>query len=364
MTKTATIDFEITSTTDAKAMYIAGDHESLGNWVPDAVSLELSDGIWKKTLHLPKNTWQEFKITDGSWNKEALISGAPDNQNLRLFVHEDQQVKLNVEKWQSHAPMGKDTVRGQVDHLGIQSYPGLKNREVIVWLPSAYIANPTKSFPVLYANDGQNMVDRNTAFLNNDWRADDTIERMAAQNHIDPPIMVCIYNTDDRLEEYNDTELGRRYLAFIVHELKPFIDKHYRTKKNPANTAIIGSSMGGLISFLAAWYHPNVFGQAACLSPMFWGKTTVQVKTWKMVENHPKHELKAKLYIDNGTVELERKLMPGCKKMLRVLRSRGYKKNKNLLWFVDDGAWHNEHAWAERLWRPLEYFYGKKSVVK
>lgn len=359
MTETATIDFEVTSTTGHGSIFITGDHESLGSWNPGAVRMEFKEGIWKKTLDLPKYTWVEFKITNGTWNSEAIMSGSIANRNLRLFVEGDQQVQLEIDEWLCNEYAGKDTIQGKVEHLGLRSYPGLKDREVIVWLPTAYSENPEKRFSVLYAHDGQNMVDRGTAFLNNDWRADDTIEHMAESNQIDPPIMVCIYNTDDRLEEYNDTELGRCYLEFIVQDLKPFIDKHYRTETSVAHTSVIGSSMGGLISFLAAWYHPTVFGQAACLSPMFWGKTTVNVEAWKMVENNPEHELKANIYMDNGTAELERKLMPGCKNMLRVLKARGYKKNKNLIWFRDEGAWHNEQAWAERLWRPLQYLYGK-----
>jgi enterochelin esterase-like enzyme len=359
MIKTATIDFEVTSTQGSGPIYIAGDHESLGNWDPAAVSMELQNGIWKKTLDLPKNTWVEYKITDGTWDSEAAIPETEGNSNLCLFVEKDQQVQLRVEDWLTNGPAVNDTIQGKVDYLGIRRYPGLKDREVIVWLPTVYLNNPTKRFPVLYAHDGQNMVDHRTAFMNTDWRADETIEYMAEHNHIDPPIMVCIYNTEDRLVEYDDTELGRRYLDFIVKDLKPFIDKHYRTEKSAEHTAVIGSSMGGLISFLAAWYHPNVFGKAACLSPMFWGKTTVHVEAWQMVENNPEHMLNANIYMDNGTVDLERKLMPGCKQMLRVLKARGYKKNKNLVWFRDEGAWHNEHAWAERFWRPLKYFYGK-----
>lgn len=358
MTETATISFEVTSTGGPGPVCITGDHATLGNWEPAAVRMQLRDGLWKTTLDLPKNTWVEFKITDGTWNREAVIPESAGSRNLRLFVEQDQHVQLRVEDWLKDESSVSETIQGKVDYLGIRSYPGLRDREVIVWLPTAYLQNPTKRFPVLYAHDGQNMVDHRTAFSNTDWRADDTIEYMVENNHIDPPIMVGIYNTKDRLEEYNDTELGRLYLEFIVSDLKPFIDNQYRTERSVSSTAVIGSSMGGLISFLAAWYYPNVFGQAACLSPMFWGKTTVHVETWRMVENNPEHELRANIYIDNGTAELERKLMPGCKQMLRVLKARGYKKNKNLVWFRDEGAWHNEHAWAERLWRPLKYLYG------
>jgi len=359
MTKTVKIDFEIKSSNESGPICIAGDHAALGNWAPGAVNMELEDGIWKKTLDLPKNTWVEFKITDGTWDSEASISETDGNDNLRLFTEEDQQIQLQVEDWLSDESSVNNTIQGKVDYLGIRSYPGLRNREVIVWLPTAYLENPSKRFPVLYAHDGQNMVDHRTAFLNGDWRADETIEDMAKNKQIDPPIMVCIYNTKDRLEEYNDTKLGRRYLEFIVKDIKPFIDKHYRTKTSVEDTAVIGSSMGGLISFLAVWYYPNVFGKAACLSPLFWGKTTVDVEAWQMVENNPEHKLNAEIYMDNGTADLERKLMPGCIQMLRVLKARGYEEKKNLLWFCDEGAWHNEHAWAERLWRPIKFLYGK-----
>lgn len=359
MTETATIEFEVTSEKAPSKVCIAGDHKSLGNWEPAAIAMDFQDGKWKKSVALPKNTWVEFKLTDGTWDNEANIPETDGKRNLRLYVEKDEQIQLRVSDWLLNEPAMNDHIQGKVDYLGIRSYPGIKDREVIVWLPTAYLENPRKRFPVLYAHDGQNMVDDRTAFMNSDWRADDTIEYMAAHDKIEPPIIVGIYNTVDRLEEYNDTELGRRYLEFIVKDLKPYIDKHYRTKKSAKHTAVMGSSMGGLISFLSVWYYPNVFGKAACLSPMFWGKTTVQVEAWQMVEANPKHKLKAQIYMDNGTADLERKLMPGCMHMLRVLKERGYKENKNLVWFRDEGAWHNEHAWAQRLWRPLEYLYGK-----
>jgi predicted alpha/beta superfamily hydrolase len=250
---------------------------------------------------------------------------------------------------------------------------GIRDREVIVWLPTQYLENPRKKFPVLYMHDGQNIVDPNTAFLNSDWRMDETVEALAAEGRITPPIIVGLYNTSDRLDEYADTELGRNYLNFIVEKVKPVIDSRYRTLKSKKHNCVMGSSMGGLISFLSVWYHPDVFGQAACLSPMFWGKKMVNVKAWQMVEANPKHKLTARLYIDNGTKELERSLMPGCNHMLRVLKGRGYgedsahkssshksnSQQKSLMWFKDEGAWHNEAAWANRAWKPLEFMFGK-----
>ncbi len=247
------------------------------------------------------------------------------------MADQDKEVELHIDGWlQNPAPV-QDHIVGKVHYLGHLQGDGIQDREVIVWLPTQYLENPKKKFPVLYMHDGQNTVDPNTAFMHSDWQMDDTIEQLAAGGRITPPIIVGVYNTPDRLEEYNDTELGRGYLKFLVETVKPLVDSKFRTLKGKKHTAVMGSSMGGLISFLAAWYYPTVFGHAACLSPMFWGKKQVKVNAWKMVEDNPKHKLNSRLYLDNGTVALERALMPGCKHMLRVLRNRGYQDGKT--WF-------------------------------
>ena len=87
-----------------------------------------------------------------------------------------------------------------------------------------------------------------------DWKVDETADSLINSNEINEFIAVGIYNTKDRLEEYNwFTEKGKNYCSFIVNELKPFIDDTYRTKKGRKYNAVIGSSMGGLISFQLLW---------------------------------------------------------------------------------------------------------------
>lgn len=364
MTETSTINFQINSNASQPAMWVTGNHQSIGNWDPEGLELENQDGIWKRSLKVPKGTFLEFKVTDGTWEKEASFVESAEKENLRLVADDDINVNLHFQHWlENRSPVqddcpGKDIV-GKVDYLGHFSGDGIRDREIIVWLPTQYLQNPRKKFPVLYMHDGQNIVDPNTAFLNSDWRMDETVEALAAQGSITPPIIVGLYNTEDRLEEYGDTQKGRDYLKFLVDKVKPMIDSQYRTLKSKKYNCIMGSSMGGLISFLAVWHYPGVFGQAACLSPLFWGKKLVHVNAWKMVEDNPKHKLFARLYLDNGTKELERTLMPGCRHMLRVLKARDYKEGKNLMWFKDEGAWHNEAAWANRTTKPLQFMFGK-----
>lgn len=356
MTNLATINLEVMSDTAPAVVFLSGNHDNLGNWDAAGVQLDGHQGRWHKALQLPKDTWIEFKLTDGTWDTEAAMPETPKRDNYRFYVEGDSDLTLEVNEWLNNDP--SDPVLGDLQHHGHFSGEGINDREVVVWLPSEYQNNPDKHYPVLYMHDGQNICDPATAFMNNDWRVDESIERLSAEGRIDPPIVVGMYNTVDRLDEYNDTELGRHYLNFIVDVVKPFVDSQYRTLPDKHNTATMGSSMGGLISFLAAWYHPDVFGHAACLSPMFWGKNQVNVKAWQMVENTPEHPLEARIYMDNGTMGVERALMPGCKHMLRVLREqRGYRDNHNLLWVKDEGALHNEPAWADRLWQPLEFLY-------
>ncbi|BDX05025.1 alpha/beta hydrolase-fold protein [Planctobacterium marinum] len=356
---TSTINFAVNAGQPCPALWITGNHKNIGNWDPEGLPLHNDNGVWKSSLEVPTGTRLEFKITDGTWEKEAIVERFPAKENILVVANQDMDVQLSVAHWHQNPPAMPDHIQGQVDYLGHMSGSGIRDREVIVWLPTAYLASPRKKFPVLYMHDGQNLVDPNTAFLHSDWRIDETIERLAAEGRITPPIIVGLYNTEDRLEEYADTESGRNYLRFIKQQVKPLIDANYRTLKSKKHTAVMGSSMGGLISFLAAWYHPEIFGQAACLSPMFWGKKMVNVKAWQMVEANPKQPLNARIYMDNGTKELERSLMPGCVHMLRVLEDRGYQQGKNLMWFKDEGAWHNEAAWAARVWKPLEFMFGK-----
>ena len=156
----------------------------------------------------------------------------------------------------------KDEIVGKVEYHKEVFSPILNNkRDIVVWLPIGYNAqkNPGKKYPVLYMHDGQNIIDPKTAYVGKDWRVDETVMKLIKQKKIKEIIVVGIYNSPDRLDEYSWSEKGQNYLKFIVTELKPFIDSVYKTLSDKENTAIMGSSMGGLISFYAGWHYPDVF---------------------------------------------------------------------------------------------------------
>jgi predicted alpha/beta superfamily hydrolase len=201
-------------------------------------------------------------------------------------------------------------------------------------------------------HDGQNIMDPKTAFVGKDWRVDETVMKLIKQKKIKEIIVVGVYNSPDRLDEYSWSEKGRNYLNFLVSELKPIIDANYKTLPEKEKTAIMGSSMGGLISFYAAWNYPEVFSMAGCLSSSFYYNNDKSIKT---VEEYDGHKKPIKFYLDHG----EDGALRG-QRMFVELSKKGYVIGQDIDYFYSPGAEHNEKEWAARLERPLVYFFDYK----
>ncbi len=224
-------------------------------------------------------------------------------------------------------------------------------RDVFVWLPPSYMSSPRKTYPVLYMHDGQNLMDPATSFLGIDWQVDETVSRLIKTGRMKEILIVGINNTEDRLEEYSDSEKGNNYMKFIIDELKPLVDSTYRTLPDPRNTAVLGSSMGGLISFLLVWKNPAVFSMAGCMSSSFYYDND---RIFKTISDSSRPKAGIKIYIDHGEDGLAR-----GQRMFAVLTQMGFLIGTNIDYFYAPGAEHNESAWAERLERPLLFFFGK-----
>lgn len=144
-------------------------------------------------------------------------------------------------------------------------------RRIWVYLPADYAYSGTH-YPVLYMQDGQNLFDVKTSF-SGEWGIDEYLDSVNFAG-----IVIGIDNGGEtRILEYNPNDSntygkgkGREYLEVLVTILKPYVDEHFRTLPGKEHTAIAGSSMGGLISFYAGLYHPDVFGSIGVFSPSFW----------------------------------------------------------------------------------------------
>ena len=273
-----------------------------------------------------------------------------ENQTEEIIEKEG---KLKLPKEKRNRRNGKLKIVGEVKyHKKFKSEILQNERDIIVWLPPAYEKELQRKFPVLYMHDGQNIMDPKTSFANMDWRADETATKLIFADKMEEIIIVGIYNTPDRLEEYSDSEKGNNYLKFIIEELIPFINSNYRTKREKDNTAIMGSSMGGLISFLAAWKFPNIFSKCACMSSSFYYDDE---KAIKMVKNYNDEKKKFKVYIDHGEDGL-----PRGQKMFCALSEKKFIIGTDIDYYYAPGAEHTENAWAERLERPLLFLFGNK----
>lgn len=147
-----------------------------------------------------------------------------------------------------------------------------ETRIIDVYLPNGYATDSTRSYPVLYANDGQDMEAVNLA------GALDSLQQLG---RMAPVIVVAIHATE-RVLDYgtayvpNAQGLGTRadrYGEFLLTELMPLIERRYRTARGPVHTAIMGWSLGGLSAFDLAWRHPDRFGRVGVFSGAFWWRT-------------------------------------------------------------------------------------------
>ncbi|HEY0062807.1 MAG TPA: alpha/beta hydrolase-fold protein, partial [Telluria sp.] len=156
--------------------------------------------------------------------------------------------------------------------------PQLGNRRQLrIYLPPSYSENPAKRYPVLYMHDGQNLFDAKTAAYGVEWGIDETVNHAIATGAMDEVIVVGIDNTPERIPEYTpccDPKYGGgkldAYQAFITETVKPYIDKTLRTLPGRDNTAIMGSSLGGIASVVIAQHRSDLFSKAGGVSSSFW----------------------------------------------------------------------------------------------
>jgi enterochelin esterase-like enzyme len=262
---------------------------------------------------------------------------------------------------------------------------------VWIWLPPEYDAAKAKRFPVLYMHDGQNLFDKELTKFNQEWQLDEAIVRMARQGDLRSWIVVGVQSPRARYQglfpqkmfpllsaqyqkrieglETGDPKgplAGDDYLKFMVGTVKPRVDREFRTLAGPADTAVMGSSMGGLMAFYAMAEYPQIFGQAAAVS------MHIPLAGVERGEDHPKWAAEAagafarylatskmkpganRLYIDHGTATLDEAYEPYSRALLPVLEEAGW-KGPEFSFRTYAGAEHNETAWSQRVDIPLGF---------
>lgn len=294
----------------------------------------------------PNEGWE-----DGH-NRQHFLSEAPQQTVSRVFNAPPDPFKISR----------AGTIRR---HPAFAS-KHLAPRDVQVYLPPGYDREPRRRYPVLYLHDGQNLFDAGEQGM--EWQADETAEALISSGRIEPVILVAVHNTEARTDEYTPRQVERKladgtvrtaggkaplYARFLTEELKPFIDRTYRTRRGAADTAVGGASFGGLVSLWLALEQPKTFGAALAVSPAAIWDDDALVHQVEALRAKPK----LRVWVDLGTAEGD-DYVASVHRLRDALQKKGWKSGADFSYVEQEGGGHDEISWASRFEGMLVFLYG------
>jgi hypothetical protein len=322
----------------------------------------------------------EYKFTLGSWDREALdpAGTVPPNHQLLLdrdtvVVHEITGFKRDpreyIADWQGSGVQGRLVYWTDVPSVFLGP-----TRHVEIWLPPGYDDSPSTRYPVLYMHDGQNLFDPRLAYAGVAWGIDKAVVRLVERHLIPPIIVVGVWSSSERWSEYSPWHGAPGYARFLTEELMPRVNREFRTLTGPANTAVMGSSMGGLLSFYLVTHHPEAFGACGCESTHFPLSEAVVAQVFPGAETPASadttpyiiRDIRAGLKVprgtryrfDYGTLGLDSAYAPTHEAVRAWLLKQGLVEGRDFVIRRYQGATHNETSWRARLEDPLRFLFG------
>ncbi|MEQ8583110.1 MAG: alpha/beta hydrolase-fold protein [Marinoscillum sp.] len=327
-------------------IYIVG---SFNGWNP-ADSDYLLKGDDRPYIKLQGTGSIAFKFTRGSWSKvEGDLTGAKVENRSYTFSGLQDTVLVSIGSWEDLSDQPLDEVVSTRasnvaiidDHFDIPQLG--RSRRIWVYLPPNYHTGDQR-YPVIYMQDGQNVFDAATSF-SGEWGVDEALNQLYAEADFSAIVVAIDNGGDKRIDEYApwcNADYGGgegvAYVDFLIHTLKPYIDGHYKTKPEATYTAIVGSSLGGLISYYAGMKYPEVFGMVGAPSPAFWFNPEIFDFT-DTVALHPQ----TRLYFSAGGAE-EAATAINMRRVADQLDSRGFSKDQ-IHTAVHPDMQHNEAYW-------------------
>ena len=329
-------------------VFIAGN---FNNWDPGNKEYALladKNGIASVTLSLAAGNY-EYKFTRGIWQKAEAGAAGNGVPNRTLYVEKDTTIQATIPAWadefaQNNQPP-KHTRSENVKVIDTAFYmPQLdRSRRIWMYLPPDYFTSG-KNYPVLYMHDGQNLFDEATSYAG-EWGVDNFLDSIFSSGKKEVLVVGIDNGLQKRMTEYNPYSFqqfgkgeGNKYVDFLVQDLKPYIDKHYRTRPDKKDTYIAGSSMGGLISLYAVLKYPEKFGGAGIFSPAFWTASGID----SMVLSRAK-KMNSHLFFYAGAKE-GKTMLPDMKRIAAEIKKLSVSPVKEV---VDPQASHNEAAWRK-----------------
>jgi len=345
-------------------IFIAG---SFNNWAAGNPEYELTQIInGKKAITLDISGSILCKFTRGSWTSvEGNASGnyLPD----RTFqVVSGDTISITILSWEDlSGSSGQSTALSTVSVISNSfQIPQLqRTRRVWICLPIDYFQQPQKSYPVLYMQDGQNLFDSQTSF-SGEWGLDESMRDLMLAGDYGAIIVGIDNGGSERLNEYSPWNnpaygggQGDLYALFLKETLKPFIDNNYRTLSDANNTAVGGSSMGGLISLYCFANYPETFGKAAIFSPAYWFARNPLFSYLDGLNLTPN----LKIYTAAGTNESV-SMMPDIGQVNTRLANSGVPDSMRLVAGFSDGA-HSEWFWRREFPAAYQWLFSGEPEV-
>ena len=208
-----------------------------------------------------------------------------------------------------------------------------------------------------------------------DWGVDESLVRLVGEGLMDPVIVVAAWSSSERSAEYSPWHRARDYARFLIEELMPRVNQEYRTLTGPDNTAVMGSSMGGLLSFYLVSRHPDVFGACGCVSSHFVLSEALVSQffpnaiTSETPDQTPyilrdiagglRVPQGTRYWFDYGTEGLDGEYGPTHVAVRQWLEAQGLNHGSDFVVRLYQGADHNEASWRERLADPLLFLFGR-----
>ena len=301
-----------------------------------------------------------FKFTRGNWGAVEIDKDRYDAPNRSVqFTGDKQTIMQTIDKWadlEGGSLGSRPTLVGKLETLTATFPQNDGERTVRIWLPENYDADRKKPYPVIYAWDGQNLFDKQTAGYGMEWQLDETLTELGEEY-----VVVGFDSPQDALPRYIEYSgldwthptvgevkaRGSETVDFVVDQLIPQLEKRYNLSSNPADRTLMGSSMGGYITLFAMSYRPGVFSTGLALSHAssdhYGGK---QLREYFQKNGFASD---ARLYLDMGGQETvgpwgPEEWLAGHHAMVAALQEAGINIRHQV---IDDGV-HDETAWAKR----------------
>lgn len=260
-------------------------------------------------------------------------------------------------------------------------YKGIQGRAVDVWLPRIQSTGP---LALVLAQDGQNIFDPATAYGGQSWEMHLTMQRLLDSGRVVPALVVGIWNSPDRFNEYLPMPayqglpaadkaqlhaerfaepLSDVYVEWVAQVLLPFLTTNYPISTQASDRFLIGSSMGGLISAYLLARLPEHFGGAMCVSTHWPLRLTendlnysAPYRTWLLAQAAIlQHK---KLYMDHGDLTLDSFYAPHQQAFDAAWQAKTAHP-ENYLSLSFSPAAHDEASWRKRLSHPFLFMLGR-----